>query len=133
VESFQAYLNFYDNLKEENEHKEIAHYYKSKFKAKSFFEIVKGYRSCRSVVENKRPLDYNEELLSLLLECNEYVSNEECGTTYYLAPYNLALFFKKYGNMEKFNRLINEALSMAKLTGNIEGIKKCKREMILKR
>ncbi|ADM11533.1 uncharacterized protein Eint_050850 [Encephalitozoon intestinalis ATCC 50506] len=116
LSSFESFLDFYRNLKEEGDYSEIITYYKLKHRKLSFIALHLKYvhlkKGAEKIDQGEDAGYYNEDLYKTLLECNQYVSRRE-SKDMFLAPLYMSRFYKENGELVKSRRLKKEAQKMA--------------------
>ncbi|KAM0672411.1 hypothetical protein CWI42_011700 [Ordospora colligata] len=128
LKSFEQFMQFYREIKEEGTYSEIIAYYKLKYSKLSFMALHSKYTwLCNYSSMPDIEYSYNENVYSTILQCNEYACSRKC---LLLAPVCTAKFLEKHGCISKARMLVKEAKKIAKATDNLETLKEIEREYL---
>lgn len=144
--SLTDFFSFYDcvsNISVKS-YKSISNFFKLKYNIKSFEELVWEYEELRNRLEwekkrklhalsglahsKKEPFFYNEEEERAINDGNIMVGDANASFLF-IAPYNLAMFYRENNNSKRFLSYMKEARKTAMIQENSEGIDLCEKAL----
>ncbi|KAH9412272.1 hypothetical protein HK407_01g01660 [Ordospora pajunii] len=128
LKSFEQFIEFYSEIKEEGMYSEVIAYYKLKHAKLSFMALHSKYtRLCNHSPSSDTEHSYDEHVYSAILQCNEYACNRKC---LLLAPVCTAKFLEKHGCTSKARMLVKEAKKIAKATDKLEILQEIEKDCL---
>ncbi|TBU02451.1 hypothetical protein CWI38_0464p0010 [Hamiltosporidium tvaerminnensis] len=135
LNKFENYLEFFESIEtiKYGKFNSSLIFYKMKFLEQTFeekfYDFKKIIESVKNFQKNKLKRKYfNKEIYDCIIRCNDFIGNGMIKDVY-IGPFKLALIHKKYNNLKLFDKLMNEALGVAKMCDNSKGVEMCRKHL----